>query len=388
MRIPTLGLLLSTLAACHPASPPRDVSGPFTGAVHRYRVDAMALPTARDQFSDDLDGDGRVDNELSFLVGAALTEGVTSKHAGDMIASGMAGGVVELQSDDPALRDDETVGVRFRGGNRDDGLMGAVLREGVVTTNRLRLTHTPVAATLRVPLLDADPLLFPLLAAQAQLSPDGHGGWDMDLQGVTADAHGEVTASLAPALLQGWGLRPSAYGSLLALFDRDRDGHITADEITGSPLLLNVVSPDLDLFDAGGRWAPRPDAVQSESYSVAVHLHLSPCSDEACSAPAAAPSCFDRVRDGDEVGVDCGGSCGACPAGTGCSADKDCQSRCVDQVCAEPTCSDGVNDGVEGGVDCGWGCATPCPDGAGCVDGAGCASGSCVVGMCAPTQAQ
>lgn len=52
------------------------------------------------------------------------------------------------------------------------------------------------------------------------------------------------------------------------------------------------------------------------------------------------PSCFDGVQNGDETGVDCGGSCPDCPT--------------------EPTCTDGIQNGDETGVDCGGSC-TDCP---------------------------
>jgi len=47
-------------------------------------------------------------------------------------------------------------------------------------------------------------------------------------------------------------------------------------------------------------------------------------------------TCSDGIKNGNETGVDCGGSCSACP-----------------------TCSDGVKNGSEAGVDCGGSCA-PC----------------------------
>ena len=57
-----------------------------------------------------------------------------------------------------------------------------------------------------------------------------------------------------------------------------------------------------------------------------------------CTAPCGPPSCTDGIQNGDETGVDCGGS--SCPA------------------C--PTCTDGIQNGDETGVDCGGSCA-PCP---------------------------
>ena len=39
-----------------------------------------------------------------------------------------------------------------------------------------------------------------------------------------------------------------------------------------------------------------------------------------------APTCSDGARNGDEVGVDCGGSCAACAAGKCCAENSDCAS--------------------------------------------------------------
>lgn len=58
-----------------------------------------------------------------------------------------------------------------------------------------------------------------------------------------------------------------------------------------------------------------------------------------CTAPCGPASCTDGIQNGDETGVDCGGS--SCPA------------------C--PTCSDGIQNGDETGVDCGGPDCAPCP---------------------------
>lgn len=49
------------------------------------------------------------------------------------------------------------------------------------------------------------------------------------------------------------------------------------------------------------------------------------------------PTCTDGIQNGDETGVDCGGSCAACP-----------------------TCTDGIMNGEEEGVDCGGPDCPPC----------------------------
>lgn len=57
---------------------------------------------------------------------------------------------------------------------------------------------------------------------------------------------------------------------------------------------------------------------------------------------AAAPTCSDGIKNGEESGVDCGGTCNACPAAV------------------TPTCTDGIKNGEETGVDCGGRCGTYC----------------------------
>jgi len=75
-------------------------------------------------------------------------------------------------------------------------------------------------------------------------------------------------------------------------------------------------------------------------------------------APCA--TCSDGVQNGNEEGVDCGGSCAPCAACSdgvqnGNEEGIDCGGSCA--PCA--TCSDGIQNGNEEGVDCGGSCA-PC----------------------------
>ncbi len=55
------------------------------------------------------------------------------------------------------------------------------------------------------------------------------------------------------------------------------------------------------------------------------------------------PTCSDGIKNGDETGVDCGGSC---------------PNSCA----VNPTCNDGIQNGDETGVDCGGSCPNTCSD--------------------------
>ena len=78
---------------------------------------------------------------------------------------------------------------------------------------------------------------------------------------------------------------------------------------------------------------------------------------------AACATCDDGVQNGDETGIDCGGSCAPCVScndgiQNGDETGIDCGGSC--EACA--TCDDGVQNGDETGIDCGGSCA-PCETG-------------------------
>jgi hypothetical protein len=94
------------------------------------------------------------------------------------------------------------------------------------------------------------------------------------------------------------------------------------------------------------------------------------------------------VRNGDETGVDCGGSCSECGIGMACAVDADCVSgKCAQLLCVAPQCTDGVGNGDETGVDCGGAECGPCPPGAECREAADCTSFHCDASLhCAEPQ--
>ncbi|MBW2457790.1 MAG: hypothetical protein JRI68_25015 [Deltaproteobacteria bacterium] len=57
-----------------------------------------------------------------------------------------------------------------------------------------------------------------------------------------------------------------------------------------------------------------------------------PCQDNQCVAA----TCNDNILDGDETGLDCGGSCGACENGLGCIIPSDCLSWFCDNGICQP----------------------------------------------------
>jgi len=110
------------------------------------------------------------------------------------------------------------------------------------------------------------------------------------------------------------------------------------------------------------------------------------CESGVCSAGACAvPSCNDKIKNGDEIDIDCGGTCGKCGPNKECGGDKDCKSgMCMGGTCAS-TCSDTEKGGAETDVDCGGGAVSGCPacgSGSACKTGADCQSDVCHVDRC------
>lgn len=93
----------------------------------------------------------------------------------------------------------------------------------------------------------------------------------------------------------------------------------------------------------------------------------------------------DRVQNGGETDVDCGGDrAPACADLSTCTTSRDCKSL----VCAFGKCSspaiDGVKNGTETDVDCGGDVAPPCGLVRRCSVSADCVSSSCQSGECVP----
>ena len=70
-----------------------------------------------------------------------------------------------------------------------------------------------------------------------------------------------------------------------------------------------------------------------------------------------APTCADRIKDGAETDLDCGGPCSPCALGQNCAAKGDCATgACVGGKCAAANCSDKLKNGSETDIDCGGMC--------------------------------
>jgi hypothetical protein len=372
IRVVLWGALL--LAACDDDN--GDIRGPFTGDVHRFYLTSLQLPidnTTTLAFGADLDGDGKVNNALGTILTALGVAGDLTPHGPDMIASGAIASYLEVQADD--LENDPTVGVTFFGADGDAAtVMGGAIENGAFVSNRTRTTKVPGAAIARLPVFeDADPVALPLAWVEIDLGTDGAGGYDAVLRGGLPAAEASMVAY--EGVLEMMNTNPQGHTVFQRVLDANMDGALTIDEVASSSLLTLLLRPDVEL-----------DGEDHLSFAFGAHFAPTP----PMTTPAA--PCADRVKDGDESDVDCGGTnaaCPRCPGGATCTVPEDCQTAgCENGRCRTATCTDGVRDGFEGDIDCGAGCPN-CTDGQRCAANPDCTSNSCTAtvgtpGVCVP----
>lgn len=350
---------IACVGACA-ASPSTDVTGPIDATAERFVVDRITIPKTTNEalmLADDLTGDGTKDNQLGQVISALAGQADANSHGADMIAAGRIAASVFVRDDG----DHGAVWIVGADGAAPTACLGT-FTAGRFESNRTRASTTVGRATVDLPIIaDADPATLDVEGLELELAPDGSGGFDATLHGAVRDG----IAIAARGLLQMVVANPRDHVPALLLFDTNRDGNITLDEIEANDFVNALLAPDMSL--AG-----------TKMLSVGFGMHLAPCPTGSC-VPASAATCFDRVHDGDEGGVDCGGSCALrCPGGATCTADPDCESgHCDGGTCREPTCSDGKRDGFEGDVDCGRGCPERCLAGQGCLADEDCATGNC-----------
>ncbi|MBI2550299.1 thrombospondin type 3 repeat-containing protein [Candidatus Woesearchaeota archaeon] len=95
-------------------------------------------------------------------------------------------------------------------------------------------------------------------------------------------------------------------------------------------------------------------------------------------------ACSDRIKDGDEADVDCGGTCSSkCANGKSCGINSDCRNNfCVSGTCKAGNCTDSYMNQDETDIDCGGGCGKKCDLGSKCKKASDCETLLCTDSVC------
>jgi hypothetical protein len=350
--------LALALAACTDVD---DIAPPTAGPVHRFVVDEITVPIVdHTQFAADLGGPDGTDAALNYLIVSRLDsiEALTAS-GNDQVRSGAIASSVEIIA---ANLDSADASVRFLGfDGADSAPVGGRFMQGVFASNRSETTAFPGSATLLLPIIkDTGPTTLRADLLEMELTPSPRGGYDLVIRG-GVDLE-EARLEAARRLHEMVYADPLDHILFRFFTDLDMDGVLTVEEIA------TYLEPTFAESDVAGHYL-----------GFGFGMHLKPCSEGQCLEPAA-PTCFDRVTNGAESGIDCGGSCLKCRDGETCATATDCLSgACTDGLCAVGTCDDGLINGFEPDVDCGPPC-TLCELGDACVANPDCESGFCGIG--------
>ncbi|MDO9301705.1 MAG: hypothetical protein Q7T89_09990 [Anaerolineales bacterium] len=287
-------LILLLLAACNalkpaptPASTPTAVVLPATGVEYYFVTNKLLMPITQEQtqaFALNVDGDPQQqpDNKfgemLTLLTSAApgLELQLTLDQAVD---TGQLVSLHMVKADD-ALNDTSVSWSIFQGQKNqsapsfdgsDKFTFDSAAPVNLPIVGSLangHFTGGPGAAHIQMfltgQLIDVDLIGVHL---EADLSAKGCANGKLG-GGVTVDEfRGKLLPAIAGGLNQIIKADNAMASTLLKTFDSDQNGTITIEELENHPLLMIVISPDLDLLDASGKFNPNQDGVK-DSYSL------------------------------------------------------------------------------------------------------------------------
>jgi hypothetical protein len=290
--IASTALILSLLAACNavqpiPAPTQTAVVMPATGVEYHFVTNTLQIPTTQEQaqvFALNVDGDpqGKPDNMFGglFTLLTSAVSGIEMQSTLDQaIASGQLVALHEVKADDP-LNDSNVSWTIFQGQKTSspptfDGSDEFVL-DSAATTNlpivgsitNGHFAGGPGTAHIQIffmgQLIDVN-----LVGVRLEADVTAQGCVNGKLGGGVTDE--EFRAKLLPAIAEGLNLlittNKTGANTLLQTFDSDKSGTITVQELENNPLLMLMISPDLDLLDASGEFNPNQDGLK-DSYSL------------------------------------------------------------------------------------------------------------------------
>ena len=306
--------------------PPPDMArqmacSPAGGALRaQYVWNTVLVPLVRSDYALDLNGDGRTDNQFGNLYGALATQNLDVQNdATQAVTGGQSLTLIDAHADDLsndacAASDVEAAQAMaspdFSGAGHFTvdatavpGHFAGPFAAGTFSSLPLPPSAaTPVTMTFKLPLLGAV-IAVELVGAHVQYTraADGTvtGG---QLNGAIRNS--EVQNVLVPALaasltaqVQVTPLSPRAM-VLLSIFDTGgradpgcaantcknpdgtcavaHDDAIDVCEVATCSLIVNVLAPDVQMFDANGNYQPSPDNAHKDSLSLGVGFRAVP----------------------------------------------------------------------------------------------------------------
>jgi hypothetical protein len=317
--ISLVSLLPLGFAACG-----SDSSGDCTpgagGNTAKYVANAVMVPMQRQDYAIDLNGDGRVDNQLGNIIGALEGQML---HVQDGVNTAVMNGTLVLltseASTDATFQSDgcasSTVNVGksmmnpdFSGNGTftiDTGQQGGTfagpIKAGKFSSAPPSTTKKPVTLSIQLPLVSgAAPVTLKVNGAHLQFTR-GSGGMitggqlngaiksdDVQMNIIpnvatllTSRVKADPTSSTnmqilsifdnggkADAACGGTTCKNPSYGDRPGMCAVAHDNIIDTCEVSTAGLIQNVLAPDVQMFDAAGNYAPNANNTMKDSLSI------------------------------------------------------------------------------------------------------------------------
>ncbi|MCU1278622.1 MAG: hypothetical protein JWM53_2168 [bacterium] len=294
---------------------------PAGGALRaQYVWNDVIVPMQRSDYAFDLNGDGRVDDQLGNIEGALAGQNIgVQAQATQAVTSGQSLTLIDVHADD--LVNDDCVASDleaatamaspdFSGAGHftvdataQVGHFAGPLVSGKFSSQPSpAVAATPVIVTLKLPLLGAVTTVD-VVGAHVQYTrgPDGKiSGGQLNGAIRKKDVDGKLVPNIAASLTAQVQANPGTSSSMqiLSIFDnggksdpscaagtcKNLDGScavkgdqvISDCEVASSGLIQNVLAPDVQLFDANGDYHPNPNNTNKDSLSIGLAFSAVP----------------------------------------------------------------------------------------------------------------
>jgi hypothetical protein len=313
--------LIAALAGCGGSMSNPDAGSPDVttamGNFSYFVVNSLLVPADHTQDAIDLNGDGRPDNHLGDIINALSSQNLDVQTAINMsVGSGDVILLVSLQATD--LTSANNVGMTVYLGNKQmnpdftsgmgmftvdssqspANFFGKIASGKFSSNNPVTTTH-PVTVSIKLPLVQGvAPLALQLNGAHIQGDVSASGIMNGQLNGSikSSDVQNNIIPAVATLLTQkvagcvgpvdlamasgDGGMSCSTAMTIDGIFDTGgctdsngtmamaKDGIITVCEVAGNSLIMNVLAPDVQIFDSSGNYAPNKANAMKDSISL------------------------------------------------------------------------------------------------------------------------
>ena len=319
--ISLVSLIPLTFAACGGGADSGDCTASGGTNKAQYVVNSVMVPQQRSDYAIDLNGDGRVDNQLGNIIGALTGQGLDVQSGVDMAtANGTLILLMSETSTDAMFQSDSCATAQVQIGqsvmnpdfsgsghftidsSQQGGTFNGPIKVGKFSSAPPATTKNPVSVSILLPLISgATPVKLVVQGAHLQFTRGADGkvtGGQLN-GGIKSD---DVQMNIIPAVAQilsnklmndmpqtstdmqiasifdnggkadpactaGTCKNPS-YGTRAGMCAAAKDNIIDTCEVSTAGLIQNVLAPDVQLFDASGAYAPNKDNTMKDSLSL------------------------------------------------------------------------------------------------------------------------